>query len=113
MKDKIAGKDPCYIINMDQSHIPYSFHSSKMLETKGMRMIHICASAADTKQVTHAVTLDANRKMLPSMLIFKGVPNGNDRKFVTYLDHGHYACQKKAWIDEEMMNKWIDLILIP
>jgi hypothetical protein len=26
MKDKVAGKDPCDIINMDQTPIPYSFH---------------------------------------------------------------------------------------
>ena len=26
---------------------------------------------------------------------------------------GHYACQQKAWMDGEMMNKWIDLVLIP
>jgi hypothetical protein len=24
---------------------------------------------------------------------------------------GNYACQPKAWMDEEMMNKWIDGIL--
>jgi hypothetical protein len=26
MKDKVAGKDPCDIINMHQTPIPYSFH---------------------------------------------------------------------------------------
>ena len=33
MKAKLARKDPCYIINMDQTPIPYSFHSNKMLES--------------------------------------------------------------------------------
>ena len=49
------------------------------------------------------------------MLIFKGTPNGRieNHEFGTYPERGHYACQKKAWMDEEMMHKWIDLVLIP
>ena len=35
MKAKLVGKDPCNIINMDQTPIPYSFRSNKMLESKG------------------------------------------------------------------------------
>jgi hypothetical protein len=30
-----------------------------------------------------------------------------------FPEGGHYVCQKKAWMDEEMMNKWIDLVLVP
>jgi hypothetical protein len=37
MKNKIA-KDPCDIIKMDQTLIPFSFHSSKKLRTKRLRM---------------------------------------------------------------------------
>ena len=52
--------------------------------------------------------------MLPPMLIFKGAVNGCiSHEFVTYPDEGHYACQKKAWMDEEMMSKWIDDVRIP
>ena len=28
------------------------------------------------------------------------------------LDGGHCASQKKEWIDDDMMNKWIDLVLV-
>ena len=53
--------------------------------------------------------------MLPPMLIFKGATNGciANREFGTYPDPGHYGCQKKAWMDEEMMHTWIDLVLVP
>jgi len=76
MKDKVSGKDPWDIINMDQSPIPYSFHSGKMIETKGTKTIHLRTSTSDTKLVTLAVTVDTSGKMLPPMLIFKGAPNG-------------------------------------
>ena len=81
---------------------------------KGKKTIHLCASTADTKRVTLASTVDASRKMLPPMLIFKGATNRRiaNREFGTYPDHGHYGCQKKAWMDEEMMNLWIDLVLV-
>ena len=46
MKCKIAGHDPCDIINMDQSTIPYSYHSSKTLEMKGTKTINVCALTA-------------------------------------------------------------------
>jgi hypothetical protein len=115
MKETVAEYDPCDIVNIDQSPIPYSYHSSRTLEMKGKKTVHVCASTADTKRVTLAVTVDASRKMLPPMLIFKGTTNGciATHEFGTYPDHGHYGCKKKAWMDEEMMHKWIDLVLVP
>ena len=114
MRDKVADKDPALIINMDQTPIPFSFHAAKTLEKKGMKTIHVRSSTSDTKRVTLAATVDASGRMLPPMLIFKGAANGRiAREFAAYPDEGHYACQKKAWMDEEMMSKWIDVVLIP
>jgi hypothetical protein len=102
MKYKVADKDPALIINMDQMPIPFSFHSAKTLEKKGTKTIHVRASTSDTKRVTLAATVDASGRMLPPMLIFKGAANGRiSREFATYPDEGHYACQKKAWMDEK------------
>jgi len=67
-----------------------------------------------TKQVTLVVTIEASGKTLPPFLVFKGAPNGHiaNREFVMYPDHGHYVCQKKALMDKDVMNKWIDIVLI-
>jgi uncharacterized protein (DUF2237 family) len=35
------------------------------------------------------------------------------KKFSTYPDNEQYICQPKAWMDEDAMNKWTDLVLIP
>jgi len=69
----------------------------------------------DTKRVTLAVAIKASGRMLPPMLIFKGAPNGRivNCEFVMFPKGGHYACQKKVWMDKEMMNKWINLVLVP
>ena len=115
MKAKLAGKDPCDIINMDQTPIPYSFHSNKTLENKGARTVHVRASTTDTKRVTLAVTVEASGRMLPPLLIFKGAANGRiaKKELTTYPESGHYLCQPKAWMDEQAMTKWIDLVLVP
>jgi len=114
MKDKVTDKDPSDIITMNQTPIPFSFHSMKTLEKKGTRTIHVHASTSDTKRVTFAATADASGRMLPLMLIFKGAANGRiSCEFSTYPDRGHYACQNKVWMDEDMMNRWIDQVLIP
>jgi hypothetical protein len=53
--------------------------------------------------------------MLLPFLVFKGVPHGciANCEFVMYPDHGHYVCQNKEWMDEAVMNKWIDIVHIP
>jgi hypothetical protein len=101
MKNKISGKDPSHIINMDQTSIPYSFHSNKTLKLKGSKTIHIHVSTTDTKRVTLAVTFDGSSKMLPPRLIFEGATNGwiANHEFITYLDGCHYICQKRlVWM---------------
>jgi hypothetical protein len=78
-----------------------------MLQTKGAKTVNVCSLMSDTKQVTLSVTIEASGKTLPSFLVLKGAPNGRiaNRKFVMYPGHGHYVCQKKAWMDKDVMNK--------
>ena len=64
------------------------FHAKKTLEVKGSKTIQVHASTRDTKRVTVAATVTTSGKMLPQFMIFKGAPN-------------EYACQKKAWMEED------------
>jgi hypothetical protein len=41
MRQKIAGMNPDDIIDMDQTPIPYSYHSNWTLEAKGTKTIHM------------------------------------------------------------------------
>jgi len=99
MKEKVGEYDPCDIINMDQSRIPYSYHSSMTLEMKGKKTIHVIASMADTKRVTLAVTVDKSREMLSLMLIFKAATNGSiaNHEFGTYPDATMVVRRKRGW----------------
>ena len=62
-----------------------------------------------------AATVTASGKLLKPMLIFKGQAHGRIERseFQTYPDNCIYAMQPKAWMDEKIMHKWIDDVLIP
>ena len=115
MREKTVDRNKDDIINMDQTPIAYSYHSNKTLDTRGSRTVHVRASTTDTKRVTVAATVTASGKMLSPFMIFKGAPKGRiaSREFGTYPATGKYACQRKAWMDEEQMHAWIDLVLTP
>jgi hypothetical protein len=49
MREKVAEMDPDDIINMDQTPIPYSYHTSRTLALKGTKTIHVRSSTSDTK----------------------------------------------------------------
>jgi hypothetical protein len=112
---KLVGRNLDDVLNMDQTPIPFSYHSGKTLDVKGTKTIHARASTTDTKRVTLAATVSASGKMLTPYLIFKGKPNGRiaTREFATFPSDGVYACQEKAWMDEARMHDWVEKVLMP
>ena len=72
-------------------------------------------STTDTKRAMLAATVTGSGKLLTPFLIFKGKADGRiaAKELHTYPKECIYACQEKVWMDESMMNKWINLVLIP
>ena len=93
MKLKLEGRNLDNVLNMDQTPIPFSYHSNKMLKVKGAWAVHSRASTTETKHVTLAVTVTGSGKMLPPLLIFKGNPQGRIalHKFGKY--HAKRRCE--------------------
>lgn len=67
------------------------------LETNGAQTINDHASTVSLIQVTLAVTMNAIRKMLPSMLIFKSVSNCKAPVW-------HLSWSWALWLSEECMD---------
>ena len=59
--------------------------------------------------------MSGSGKLLKPFLIFKGKSDGRiaQKELQTFPEDCFYACQPKAWMDANMMNLWIDLVLIP
>ena len=104
-----------FLINMDQTPIPFTYNAKYTLDIVGVRTVHIHKSTSDTKYATCALTATASGKMLTPMLIFKGKPNGQivKCKFLEYPEGSVYACQDNAWMDEQVMLQWVEQILKP
>ena len=49
-----------FILNMDQTPIPFTFNSKMTLEVVGARTVHVHKSTNDTKQATAAITVTAS-----------------------------------------------------
>jgi hypothetical protein len=105
----------CFILNMDQTPVFFMMSSKQKLELVGKKIIHIRTSANDMKRVAMVVTIAGDGMVLPSMVIFKGKPNGRIAKteFVMYPAPHHYCYQDYAWMDKVVMIAWVDEILRP
>ena len=53
-----------YIINMDQTPIPFAFNSKCTLEMVSKKTVHIQKSTTYTKRATLALTVTASGKMI-------------------------------------------------
>ena len=113
------NRDKRFILNMDQTPVFFSMTSNTTLEKKGARTVNVRSSSGSTMRITVAVTVTAAGGTLPPLIVFKGTPKGRiARDFVNAIANGYpagcfYACQARAWMDEEVMLQWVDKILKP
>ena len=111
--------DPCrhqdYVLNMDQTPIPFTFNQKSTLELIGRRTVHVHKSTSDTKRATCPLTITASGKMLDPLMVFKGKPNGRivTREFPEFPDGILYTCQDNAWMDKKVLLQWVEKILKP
>ena len=114
---KVVGphRDKRWIINMDQTLVYFTMNQKTTLNTVGARTVHVHTSTNDTKRATVAVTITASGHLLPAVTVFKGKPAGRIAKteFATYPAGHFYACQKNAWMDEQVMLMWAEKVLKP
>jgi len=57
------SRDQDFIINMDQSPIPFTFDRQRTLELAGACTVSIQKSTCDTKQATFAMTITTSGRM--------------------------------------------------
>jgi hypothetical protein len=115
VRPRLVGRHEDYIINMDQTPVFFSMTAKKTLERRGARTVNARKSTGDTRRVSVLVTVTASGKMLPALILFKGVTVGGriKQEFPTYPQGHHYGTQPNAWCDQYHMNNWIDTILKP
>jgi transposase len=115
IRPKVANRDQRFVLNMDQTPIPFSYDEKRSLAMTGVKTVHIRKSTNDTKRATCAITITASGHELTPLLVFKGTPNGRiaKKEFKSFPKKILYACQENAWMDEKVMLFWVEKILKP
>jgi hypothetical protein len=104
---------------LDHQHGPdgsiFSMHPKKKLEILGKKTVIIRTSTNDTRRATVALTITAAGNQLVPMVVYKGTENCTIMK--RELQHHHPTCiyetQENAWIDERVMLRWVEDVLVP
>lgn len=116
-KVRAKNRSKRFTYSMDQTPIFFTYHAKKTLEKKGMKTVNIRKSTGDTRRSTLAATVTASGEALPPMVVVKGAPKGRicTREFPSYPEEWgmYYAAQKNAWMDEDVMLRWVDEVLAP
>ena len=101
-KLQLQCRKKVFILNMDQTPIPFTFNSKMTLEVVGARTVHVHKSMNDTKCTTAAITVTASGKMFPPLLVFICAENGRimKKKFPTFNNSMYYTFQESAWMDK-------------
>lgn len=113
MKAKIEHlyKNHKLILNMDQTPIFFSMEPKTTIHFAGSRTVNIRSSSSSTMRVTVAAAVTAEGGLITPMIVFKGQPNGRiARTFGTFPNGSEYCCQENAWMDEQVMLKWVDQV---
>jgi hypothetical protein len=78
---------------------------NRTVEKQGSKSVIVRSSGSEKRHVTVVLAIAANGAVLPTMIIFKGKRPLKDIKLPQDCI---VTVQEKAWVDEGMMNRWID-----
>ena len=106
-----------FIINMDKTPCPFSLHPNRTLAVQNSRTVTIRRSGNSTVRASAVLTVASDGSKLKPMLVFKGVPDGRiaTRELPHYPSSANVElfCQRQAWMDDDLMQHWINRILVP
>jgi len=103
-----------YIINWDQTPVFFAMNPKHTYEIIGTKTITLWINVELSTCVTLAMTITAAVMFLEPMIVFKGKLAGQiQHEFTQYPAVCLYTCQDNAWMDEHVMNDWVQHVLKP
>ena len=104
------GKHPRFLVgNMDETPAFFDMVPSKSICKTGSKECIVRTSGCEKKHVTIVLSVTADGKMLPPMIIFKGKTTKTIEK-LRVPNRFIVKNQAKAWMDEELMHVWLEYI---
>ncbi len=93
--------------NMDETPVYFDIVPGKTLEVRGKKTVKVRTTGSEKRHITVVLACTACGDMMPPMIIFKG----KTKRSIKGLEAPEgviVAYQKKAWMDGDLMLKWID-----
>ena len=94
--------------NMDETPLYFDIVPNHVLDRKGKKSIIVRTTGSEKRHLTIVLCVTHEGEVLPALAIFKG-----KRPLKIKAQDVFIRTQQKAWMDEEMMLEWIDLVWEP
>ena len=94
--------------NMDETPLYFDIVPSRILEQKGKKSIIVRTTGSEKRHLTVTLCVLHDGDVLPALAIFKG-----KRPLQIRAQDVFVRTQEKAWMDENLMLDWIDLVWEP
>ena len=95
--------------NMDEMPVYFDIVPGKTIEIKGEKTVKVRTTGSEKRHITIVLSCTASGDLLPPMIIFKGKTK-RCIKGLKGTPGVMIAYQEKAWMDGELMLKWIDSV---
>ncbi len=85
---------------------------SCVVDKIGKKSIRVRSTNSEKRRITSVLACTANGKMLPPMVIFKGTTTRSIKNVEAGSENSIVSFQKKAWVDESQMLKWMQKVWV-
>ncbi|XP_071177039.1 uncharacterized protein [Mytilus edulis] len=111
--DKLNIKDkPQQIFNADETGVSTVHDPSKVVGKRGKKSVNSKTSGERGENVTALCCVNAEARVLPPMLIFKG-QRVSQALIGNAPANTLFACSKSSFIDSDLFNNWFKKLFIP
>ena len=93
---------------MDETALYFDGVPNRILDKKGKKSIIVRTTGSEKRHLTVTLCVTHDGDVLPALTVFKGV-----RPLDIRVQDVFVRTQQKAWMDEDMMLRWIDLVWEP
>ena len=101
--------EDCLLLNMDEVPMVFDAVPLKMVHVRGEKDVRINTTDGEKKHVTAVLTVTAAGQYLPTMCILKGK---REPKYVVLSKGWVLQMNDRAWMNEEVMLKWVRVIYV-
>ena len=118
LQERYSRNESTVFVNMDQTAVTKDVVGRTTITVRGATSVPTNSVIRQGDRVTVALTVASNGDKLPPLAVFHGTLNGTVAKSFSRRENPfptgiHYRCNQSAWMTEQVMLDWIDLVLLP